>query len=81
MDWMIQPECRTCEYCRDVYERECGKVIEHEANHCSDWEPRGETLEQRYSKLEQIARDMLGCVFGHRYDDFRACLRDAGVQV
>lgn len=33
-------------------------TFEHEANLCSDWEQRADTLEQCYEQLEQVALDM-----------------------
>lgn len=37
--------------------------------------------EQRCEQLEQVAREMLGCVFGHRYWPFRHKLENLGVIV
>lgn len=46
------------------------------------WRPKEpDPLEQRCQQLEEVAREMLGCVFGHRYWPFRHKLEALGVSL
>lgn len=60
----------------------CGTInCSHLDDYCSNYTLRTDIIEQRNQQLEEVAKEMLGCVFGHRYYEFEHKLMECGVSL
>lgn len=65
----------------ELDEHGCAPIHNEDDEACEGWREIEMPLEQRHEQLADVAREMLGCVLGHRYWPLRHKLEALGVSV